>query len=122
MTRSLPRAFRRSCWSELKPLPKPTRMMTEEIPHTMPNIVRKLRILLARKVEIVWRNVSRRFIASVVGVYKLAKNLIHFPFYDSLPLCHPERSEGSLCSRCCPQSLQLSGWKASRQENLIESH
>src|SRR5882762_9430560 len=40
-------------------------MMTDELPQMIPNMVRKLRILLARKVATVWRNVSRKFMASL---------------------------------------------------------
>jgi hypothetical protein len=38
--------------------------MTDEIPQTIPNMVRKIRILCARKVAIDWRRISVRFIAS----------------------------------------------------------
>ena len=37
-------------WSTLNPRPSPTRMITDAIPHTIPNIVRKVRILWARNV------------------------------------------------------------------------
>ena len=40
---SVPMVRRRCFWSTLKPMPRPTSRMTEVIPQTMPNIVRKLR-------------------------------------------------------------------------------
>jgi hypothetical protein len=44
-------------------------MITDEIPQMMPNIVRKLRILFARKVAMVWRKVSRKFIADPTNAW-----------------------------------------------------
>ena len=47
-------------WSTLKPRPNPTRMITDAIPHTIPNMVRKVRILWARNVANAWRRISER--------------------------------------------------------------
>src|SRR5882757_8223404 len=55
-------------------------MMTDEIPQMIPNIVRKLRILLARNVATVWRNVSRKFMASLANALLFGRD------------CHPDRS------------------------------
>src|SRR5215475_8840554 len=38
--------------------------MTDDIPQTIPNIVRKIRILCARKVAIVWRKISSRLMVA----------------------------------------------------------
>src|SRR5882724_981785 len=58
-------------------------MMTDEIPQMIPNIVRKLRILLARNVATVWRNVSRKFMASLANALLFEQD------------CHPDRSGGT---------------------------
>src|ERR1700728_3932159 len=64
MTRSFPRVCMFFFWSPLNPRPNPTRMITEAIPHTMPNMVRKVRILWARNVENAWRRISDRVMES----------------------------------------------------------
>src|SRR5450631_3765935 len=68
MTRSFPKLCMCFFWSTLKPRPSPTRMITDAIPHTMPNIVRKVRILWARKVANAWRRISERVITVLKDV------------------------------------------------------
>src|SRR5262245_53610219 len=49
-----------TCWlPRRKPSPVAARMTTETTPHKMPNIVRKLRSLLARRFERTWWKISR---------------------------------------------------------------
>src|SRR5437868_15101884 len=67
MTRSLPSVCMCFFWSTLNPRPRPTRMITDAIPHTIPNIVRKARILWARKVENAWRRISERVMGALKG-------------------------------------------------------
>ncbi len=64
MTRSLPRVSMRFFWSALKPRPRPTSRITDAMPQMIPNIVRKLRILWARRVASVCFRMSSRFMVS----------------------------------------------------------
>ena len=58
MAMSVPMLRRCSFWSTLKPMPRPTRRITEVIPHTMPNIVKKLRSFVSQSAESVCLRIS----------------------------------------------------------------
>ena len=58
MAMSVPMLRRCSFWSTLKPMPRPTRRITEVMPHTMPNIVRKLRSFVSQSAERVCLRIS----------------------------------------------------------------
>src|ERR1700761_5195075 len=61
ITRSSPSVAMFLCWPERKPSPRPTRTSSDPTPHAMPNMVRKLRSLLATMARKTWLSVSVKF-------------------------------------------------------------
>jgi hypothetical protein len=61
MTTSLPKVASCLCWPERKPSPRPTSTSSEPTPHAIPNMVRKVRSLLAIMARKTWPRVSEKF-------------------------------------------------------------